>query len=319
MLTRRKFMQACLAVGVKILSTPFSNSRLPLHNSIRPRGWRRFLSGMHYPHLRDIYAAGLIAGNQPNVFGKLGGSTTESVEYLYHFGTSPIEYSLGDFAYLEPTITYYRGGSVPLRRPSSNATPSNSFMRLSYGGRNGLIIDQVMNVLISGQYPYYTQCSGKTNADCEFDEVNPCICLLWFGVNEPLESPSWTTERFKTAYAGLIEYCLSRSIIPVIGTVGKNCYNLFGNDGTCYDELVAEYNTAIRQLSKEYEIPHIDYSRAFAELPNAGMSPDNLHPSSPTPVNLTATLTQPYLRQYGYNVRNLLSLLMLHELRGILE
>lgn len=285
----------------------------------RPNNWKHYLSGYKYPHLKSVYAAALANGQMPNVFGKLGGSTTETKEYLYYFGTSPIEYNLGDFEYLSETIEYYKTGIVPLRRPASNTTPANSFTRQSYGGRNGLIIDQVMNVLQSNQYPYVPQCDGTFNADCEFDEINPCIAFLWFGINEPLESPSWTVEHFKTAYAELIEYCLGRFIIPIIGSVGKNCFNRYGFDGTCYTELVAEYNKAIKELRDEYQVPHIDYERAFKALPNEGMSNDNLHPSSPSPMNLTANLTSPYLNQYGYNVRNLLSILMLHELRDELS
>lgn len=269
----------------------------------------------YWTYWREIYQIGVSNGNNPAVFAKFGGSTSETTEYLYYF-SDPAR-NLDEYTYLQETIDYYSTSLVPRNVPSGSSTPLvTPFQRRSYGGRNGLVLRQIATVLEDGDYPYYATCAGETNLDCEIDAIRPSIAILWFGINEPFEE--MPASQFKAEYKAVLEHLLSRHVLPIIGTIGRNCYNQFGHDGSCYDELVAEYNIAIKALAQELRIPYIDFATVLGELPNDGLHPDMLHLSSPSPISLTATLTQSHLGTYGNNVRNRWVLETLHRLRYIL-
>lgn len=262
--------------------------------------------------MRTQFRRGLAQGHHPNVFAKFGGSTTETTEFIAYFGVSG--YDLAEHTDLQATVDYFSGGVVTINKPPNRLALTNPFQRRSYCGRNGLILTQCTTILPIGVYPYSADCAGKTNLDCEIDAIKPSFALVWFGINEPLEQPSMTAERFKIEYAKLLKRLMIRNVIPVIGTIGRNCYNQFGHDGHCYDQLVAEYNVVIRELAVMYKIPLIDFATAMEPLPNFGLHPDMLHLSSPQPVSLTANLNDEYMI-YGNNTRNLLTLQMLQRLR----
>jgi hypothetical protein len=90
---------------------------------------------------------------------------------------------------------------------------------------------------------------------------------------------------------------LSRHIIPVLCTIPP-----FHRTG--YEGRGRELNSIIAAVAQEYDIPLLDYWMTLQNLPNEGLGPDGVHPSSaPDPVDFTADNLL-----YGNTVHNLTAL-----------
>jgi lysophospholipase L1-like esterase len=69
---------------------------------------------------------------------------------------------------------------------------------------------------------------------------------------------------------------------------------------------VEEFNAILAALTREYDVPLLDYWSALQGLPNDGLGSDGVHPST-APSGNSANFTPEYL-QYGMTVRNLTAL-----------
>ena len=74
-----------------------------------------------------------------------------------------------------------------------------------------------------------------------------------------------------------------------------------------------EFNQAIIEIAQTYDVPLWNYWQAMVALPNNGLDPDGVHPSTPPDAN-TAIFDDEHLR-YGYTARNLGALQVLDALR----
>jgi hypothetical protein len=78
------------------------------------------------------------------------------------------------------------------------------------------------------------------------------------------------------------------------------------------DARVDQIAAQIAAVARAYDIPLINYYAAMKSLPNLGLSGDGGHPSEP-PDSRFAVFDEAHL-QYGYVLRNLITLQMLYEL-----
>ena len=74
---------------------------------------------------REIYRKGIAMGNNPHIFTKLGDCNSKSPDFLHGFGGM---YDLGEFAYLQPAIDYWKDS---FRLPNQATNPGTTTSRPS--------------------------------------------------------------------------------------------------------------------------------------------------------------------------------------------
>jgi hypothetical protein len=118
-----------------------------------------------------------------------------------------------------------------------------------------------------------------------------------FGTNEARYG--WTYDEFGTHLWNLVDASIGRGVVPILSTIPPNA------GYPAADARVPTFNRIIRAIAQGRGVPLVDFHRELDPLPNRGISSDGLHPSvSPSG---GCVLTSAGL-QYGYNVRNLLTL-----------
>jgi hypothetical protein len=111
----------------------------------------------------------------------------------------------------------------------------------------------------------------------------------------------------------MADLLLARGIIPIFSTIMPR------DDKPSSDLLVPGYNAVVRAVAQGRQIPMVDLHRELLPLPDHGLSGDNLHPSTYrlNGANRACHLTPEGL-QYGYNIRNLITIQTLDRLRRVL-
>ncbi|MEL6152018.1 MAG: SGNH/GDSL hydrolase family protein [Chloroflexota bacterium] len=243
-------------------------------------------------NIRAIYQNGLEQGNRPEVFSKVGDSSTVSYNFLGPIGDGT--YDLGAHPYLQGTIDFY------------TATPvgtGNSFNNQSKAAGIGWSAATLTNPAYAG-----AGCrSGESPLRCEFRVSQPSVALIMIGNNEVTYL---SVEDYIANMQRVIDTSVEMGVIPVISTL----HDRRGNT-----EKVDAYNAALRQLAAQNRVPLWDYAAAIAPLPNNGLTEDRTHPNTPPGswYRATTEFTDENL-QYGFTVRNLTALQMLHAVRGAL-
>jgi LysM repeat protein len=240
-----------------------------------------YLTGLN-ESLHQIFERGLSLGNRSDVFSKVGDSITVSGVYLYPIGVG--RYNLGDYGYLQPVIDYYS---------QTYALTNNSFSNFTLAAKEGW---GARTVLTAGMGDARYCGETETPLECEYRLVKPSLALIMLGTNDV---PGTSLENYEASLRLIIEYNLDQAVIPVISTIPPLHRETVG-------WRVADFNTLIKSLAAEYQIPLWDYWASLINLPNQGMWYDGVHPS-PAPAGHNADFQPDYL-VYGVTVRNLTGL-----------
>jgi hypothetical protein len=196
------------------------------------------------PRAAQIYEQGLAMGNDPHAFSKVG--DCQSIpEAFFGVYDKPGQYSLGDqYQYLQETIDYYKG----------------SFGRISQSVRGGFNAAAVLLPMWADP----NACnSGETPVECEIRIHKPTIVIISLEV--------WFKGRTPETYAGylrqIIEYSISKGVLPVLATKADNV------------EGDNSINYTIASLAYEYDIPLWNFWLAVQPLPDHGIDParDGFH------------------------------------------
>ncbi len=187
------------------------------------------------PHAARIYQQGLAMGNDPHAFSKVGDcqSITEAFLGIYE---KPGQYSLDQYEYLRESIDYFKG----------------SFGRESQSVRGGFNAASVLLPLWADP----SACnSGETPLECEVRIHNPSIIIIslevWFKGRTP--------ETYANYLRQIIEYSISKGVLPVLATKADNV------------EGDHSINLTIAQLAYEYDIPMWNFWRAVQPLFDHGI------------------------------------------------
>lgn len=239
---------------------------------------------------RSTFALGQQLGNRANVFSKVGDSITVEEVMFRPFGYD--RYTLGGYGYLQSTIDFYR---------FSSARTDNSFNNESLAARAGWTTASVLDVNFANS----AVCEpNETPLACEYRLNRPAVALIMFGSNDMI----WlTTDQYAYNLRVIVQMSLDAGVIPVLSTIPLR---------RDYEERSAAYNEIILRVASETGTSLWDYRSAMNTLPNNGLSQDGLHPSMP-PEGFaeSANFTGEYL-QYGYVLRNLMALHVLHTIRA---
>ena len=229
----------------------------------------------------EIYRRGLSMGNNPNAFSKVGDCHSTNPYFLADYDLLPTVYHLGEYAYLQDTITYFAG----------------SFSRPSLAAKQGLSTAGVLAPLWSD----WKVCeSNETPLDCEFRLHRPSFALISLGTNEAYDVKQ-DRSTFEPRLRRIIEHSLDQGVVPILSTKADN------------DEGDHFINYVTARLAVEYELPLWNFWRAMQPLPHQGLRNSDHLTFAPTK-SYTDFSTPEYLT-YGMQVRNLTALQVLDIVR----
>jgi hypothetical protein len=116
-----------------------------------------------------------------------------------------------------------------------------------------------------------------------------------------------TLDAFGADLWTIVDHEIAQGTIPILSTIPDQ----HGDPDT--NARIPQFNGVIRALAQGRALPLIDFHQALAGLPDQGIGSDGLHPT--TAPDGACNLTDADL-QYGYNVRNLLTLEALQRTRA---
>lgn len=222
---------------------------------------------------RLIYAAGQALGRNPRAFSRLGDSTIENPHFLARFDETA--YNLGEYAWLQYSIDYYRG----------------SFGRQGVAVRRGLHSWAVFDPM----WAVDPACTGAEEMfACELRLHNPSILFIKLGSNDV-----GVPETFRRSMERLVNACLEAGIIPILSTKADR------HEGSNIN------NQIIRELAALYSLPLLDYDLLAATLPRRGLAPDGVHLST----FFAHDWRSPTAFQRGYGLYNLTALMLIDAVR----
>jgi hypothetical protein len=243
-------------------------------------------SGASLEGLRVRTDRGAAAGLRQDTLAKVGDSITSSPAFLGDLTEEGL-HAEGHAALVET----FRLATGARTSPGGAATPS-LFARESLAARDRW---SVADALDGGDLSPLAR---------EIDALHSGVAVVMFGTNDLTHLPLAT---FEEHIDRLLSELDRRGVVALLSTIPER------RDSAEFAARVPSFNRAIRALALAHGVPLVDYHAAMAGLPNAGLSPDGIHPS--VCPDGPAVLTPACLR-YGYNLRNLLTLQALNRLHA---
>lgn len=236
------------------------------------------------------FRLGQAYGNRPNVFMKVGDSVTDSQPFMLAYGQGG-GYDLGSYSYLQETINHFAGVA-----PRDGVT--NSFTNRSFAAITGATSASMLD----GLWADPSFCAGESPLSCEIKLTRPSVGFVLFGTQD---MRVLTPEEFRIHLSQITDSMMASGVIPVLST--------FHSTESYYPEEAAVFNNIIVDVAQHYEVPLINLWKATQPLPTNGVNladPVHLTQGVDNYYNFTGEETR-----YGVNVRNLLSLQALDNLR----
>jgi hypothetical protein len=236
---------------------------------------------------RAIYAAGLAAGNNPHVFSKLGDCMTENPHFLLTFAEG--QYDLGPYTDLQPVLDQFSG--VPAR---SGDWQLDSFATVGLAAAAGFNIAGPLDATWAN--PAWCQ-GGESPAACEFRVARPSVAVIMFGTNDVAFTDAGTFDYF---YRTLVIKALDANVLPILSTFPTRPED---------EAKSLLLNQIVVQIALDYDLPLLNLNRALAPLRDHGIDPnDTIHLSVPPEGQGRVDHFTPESLQYGFTVRNLVTL-----------
>ncbi len=143
-------------------------------------------------NVKQIFAKGQTLGNNAQRFSKVGDSIIEHPHYMVKFDTP--DYNLGQYAYLQDVLNYYRG----------------SYGRDSLAVRRGLHSWSWNNPTWADK----DQClPDEGPVACEYRVFKPSVSFIVLGSNDV-----GVPEYFRTSMEDLVQFTIDQGVIPIIVT-----------------------------------------------------------------------------------------------------
>ena len=207
--------------------------------------------------LQAVWRAGQALGRRPNVLAKVGDSITASGSFLSDVGDGRAV--LGGRADLAPIIAYYRAAVVD----RAGGRAHNSLNRRSLAAKAGWTGADILG--LPGDLT-------QAPVTREYAALNPSVALIMFGTND-LDRTG--VDFYSQNLSDVVEATLRAGIIPVLSTIPDR------RDYPQAAYRTLPYNDAVRELAARERVPVIEYWGALQDLPNGGLGPDRVHPSTP--------------------------------------
>ncbi len=224
-------------------SPPLARESTPTANTISPTGlWKTqpILPELSAASLA-IYKQGLLLGNNPRAFSKVGDGEIASHWFLAIYDLSPDNYDLGFHPELAEVIKHFAG----------------SFGRESLAARAGFNTTRILDPLFAMNDLCHVE---ESPLECELRLHRPSFAIISLGTNQV-----WTPELFDAELRQMVEICIERGVIPILATKGDN---LEGDH---------RINAIIAEVANAYEVPLWNFWLSLQSLPDQGLQPDGEH------------------------------------------
>lgn len=268
------------------ISTGRDYSNLP-ERSIEPEDVLYNLRYWNFsPKLKPVIERGQQAGMRLDYFSKVGDSITVNKAFLQPFADGV--YGLGDdYAHLQTAIDYFGP------RPDGTLSP---FALVSNAAGVGWTTRDLLSRANDAR------CAAEDlRLTCEYRITRPASALIMVGTND---AASLRLDQYDSNLRRIVELSLNMGVVPILSTLPPQPERA---------QTIDSFNMAIVRIAADYDVPLVNYWLALQGLPGGGLSSDGIHPSSPAGAAGT-TLFTPENLQYGYTVRNLMSLHALYYL-----
>ena len=188
-----------------------------------------------------MYQLGVVKGNDPHAFAKIGDCETDTDWFLEDFDKGPGSYSLGPYQSLQSVIDYFK----------------DSFGRKSLAARRGFNAASLLTTFWSDP----EQCkTDETPLACEYRIQRPSLALIMLGTNDVSRK-----DAFEQNLRQVIQFSLDQSVLPVLATKADNLEG---------DESI---NATIVRLAQEYDLPLWNFWAEVQPLPGHGLVEDGAH------------------------------------------
>ena len=221
-----------------------------------------------------------------DVFAKMGGSSIVSSAYLHCFAGPDVD--LGPHAELQPTLDAFRAASV---------AGGNVFLRESEAAGVGWSLRQGMT-------------GRPSRVQRELRTLRPRFALAFFGGNDV---QAMNPRVYARRLIALVEDLIEQGVIPILGAIQPRRSREM-------EPWVQRYNSITASVAHAFQLPYVEFHQAMLPLPGMGLAADGVHPNvfRRGPRGLPCDLTDEGLSG-GHNVRNLLTLQVLHQVREALD
>ena len=244
--------------------------------------------------VRALFRAGAAAGQRADVFAKLGDSITESGSFLMDIGHGWHE--LGPWApRLEPVVRYFS------RHHISETGEGNSFTRQSRAAEAGWTTNTLLHE------------GDNSRLEQELTQTRPAFAILMIGTNDSERS---NVETYTRQLNEIVRRVLAHNVVLVLSTIPDH----LGTPEA--GALGRQLNEVVRRVAFEQHLPLIDLWASLQGLPHQGINEDNVHPSiymGAAGNNPSGGVFTDRALMFGYNMRNLTTLLMFERLMQLLD
>jgi hypothetical protein len=252
------------------------------------------LHNLQTERVTEIFQAGQVLGNRPNVFTTVGDSNTVNGDFMRPVGMDGY-CDLGEYTHLQETIDFFMTVEP---RPEQE----NSFLNDSVAAVMGLSTAGALDPFWSEPYI----CKRNENPlNCEYRLVRPSVALIMLGQVD-INYSEIDTETYRSNMEQIVQTTIDQGVIPVLSTI------VFLPEREAQWEQSMQFNWVLVDIAEVYEIPIINLWRAVQTLPNSGIGPDNSHLKAQVGRFCSFDGTE---NELGGTLRNLLNLQVLHELR----
>jgi hypothetical protein len=260
--------------------------------------------------LKAVFADGKKNGLKDNVFFKVGDSISSGPgDYLYQFTYPPFNaatmsgnsdaHDLGNYQSLKGGHDYFKTGRIGSDDPytrTSVAAKVSQVAKWALGIESGQTDHPLQAELQTSQGAYSVIMFGTNN----FRE--------WNTPGDPADAAAYQ-EIVENSFK-MLDYCIANGSVPILTAPPPN-----PTDDTT-KKRSRMTSRLIRAAAQGYQIPFIDYYASMLDLPNFGLGAGDIHPNYMS-YNRFAFLTTAGL-QYGYNMRNLVTLQSLDRMYRLL-
>ncbi len=253
-------------------------------------------------HLNEIVARG---SGRPSVFSKVGDSISTNGpgvsggNFLNCFA-GPLEgqvsweinVKLGPFKDLARTIAFF---STPMMGTDDSWTRVS--LATHVGRTAGWAIKDTPSPLQQ-----------------ELAEAQPRYAIVMFGSNDIVSTSeqglAGAVEVYERAMRDLTDQLLAKGVIPLLTTMPPDAE---------FFRYAPVYAGVVRGIAQGRQVPLIDFQKELLAIPDPhGLSPDGTHPKCEN-YNTCCWFDAQSLGEYGYNIRNLITLQSLDRLHQVMD
>jgi hypothetical protein len=232
--------------------------------------------------MRVIAAKGRALGNNPRVFSKVGDCMTDHWAFLSQIGWG--RYNLNQYGYLQEVIGYFM---VSPREGVGSPWDVDS-LAAHNGFNSAAVLDPAFadpNICLKDESPL----------ECEYRLNKPSVAIIMFGTADVIVM---TPGQFNKYLRDVVKRTMDRGIVPILNTFPEN---------PSLAEKSRQFNQIIVKIANEKRIPLINLAGALKPLPMQGVQENGIHLTIPADESQSTNFDANNL-QYGYTVRNLLTL-----------